>query len=137
MDSIATQKKHSLLSDDKTQYLYLTTITNSQLFHYLRILNFCATIHSINLKEGISMSIISDYYPLSQHLNKLVEKGVTEATLDVLKRDLPPTARKNPTWWSNSRTEKYRQCASWLDYGWEKKKVDLEGEKVVFNYMVK
>ncbi|RTR26298.1 hypothetical protein EKG37_21750 [Robertmurraya yapensis] len=89
------------------------------------------------------MSISSDYYPLSQHLNMLVEKGVTQTTLtfkeieDVLKRDLPPTARKNPTWWSNSRTEKYRQCASWLDYGWEKKKVDLKGEKIEFQYISK
>lgn len=95
------------------------------------------------MKEGIAVSISSDYYPISRHLNKLAEKGITQTTLtfseieDVLKRDLPPTARKNPTWWSNSRTEKYRQCASWLDYGWEKKKVDLKGEKIEFQYMAK
>lgn len=89
------------------------------------------------------MNSSSDYYPLSQHLISLIEKGVTRATLTfqeieyLIKRDLPPTARKNPTWWSNSHTEKYRQCASWLEYGWEKENVDLKAEKIEFRYIVK
>lgn len=82
----------------------------------------------------------SVYYPLSQHLNNLVDNGIFQTTLtfseieDLIRKDLPLTARKNPTWWSNSRTEKYRQCASWLEYGWEKEEVDVQSEIIKFKY---
>lgn len=84
------------------------------------------------------MGKVSNYLPLSQYLQKQDALGKTQVLLtfqeieNILRRRLPPTARKNKTWWANSKTEKSRQCSAWLDYGWVKEEVDLDKAVVTF-----
>jgi hypothetical protein len=84
------------------------------------------------------MTKISDYYPFSQYLLKQEALGLNLITVSfvefekIISRALPPTSRINKTWWSNSKTEKSRQCSAWLDYQWEKVEVDLVKKIVVF-----
>lgn len=84
------------------------------------------------------MGKVSDYHPLSQYLKKRASEDNEEIALsfqeieNIIKRKLPPTARKNTNWWANSYTEKSRQCSAWLDYGWKKEEVNLEKELIVF-----
>lgn len=74
------------------------------------------------------------YEPLAQKLKDLtVDRWEAEFTEieQVLGFALPPTAAKNPTWWSNSR-EGHAQSQAWLDAGWKTEKVDVNGRKVTF-----
>lgn len=89
------------------------------------------------------MGKVSDYLPLSQHLQRQASLGITEVTIsfadieNIIKRSLPPTAtspRSYQAWWANSHTEKSRQCSAWLDYGWIKEKVDLDNKLVTFRH---
>ncbi|MDP1739182.1 MAG: hypothetical protein Q8L23_17290 [Caulobacter sp.] len=48
----------------------------------------------------------------------------------VLGRSLPPSARKHPAWWANTRSHSH--AASWLDAGWKTEAVDLGEERLVF-----
>lgn len=87
------------------------------------------------------MAKISVYLPLSNYLEKQVLTGNNEAKLSftaiekLIRRELPPSARKYENWWGNSHTEKGRQCSAWLDYGWKKEEVVLKDEYVIFRYM--
>ena len=45
---------------------------------------------------------------------------------------LPDAASKYRPWWGNERGKDSRQCASWLDAGWEVGKVDLKARMVLF-----
>lgn len=84
---------------------------------------------------------ISEYAPLGKYLEGQKLNGQNKVTLTfkdierIIGRQLPPTSRKNKNWWANSKTEKSRQCSSWLNYNWRKDQVDLANEFVVYVYM--
>jgi len=85
------------------------------------------------------MTKISVYQPLSKYLEKQNSAGISEVKLsfqeieNIIKRELPPSARTYENWWVNSHKEKGRQCSAWLDYGWKKEEVKLKEEYVVFH----
>ncbi|SDM85851.1 hypothetical protein SAMN05518871_102411 [Psychrobacillus sp. OK028] len=86
------------------------------------------------------MPKISVYLPLSHYLEQQVSAGKSLVKLsfneieNLIKGELPPTARNNRNWWANSYNEKSRQCSAWLDYNWIKEDVKLKEEYVVFRY---
>jgi hypothetical protein len=87
------------------------------------------------------MTRTSVYFPLSQYLHNQSSNGEAHITItfeeieNIIRRKLPATARKNRTWWANSRTEKHRQCSAWLNYDWETENVNLLSKEVSFRYI--
>lgn len=50
----------------------------------------------------------------------------------VLGKELPPSARMYPAWWSNN-DRSHSQAKAWIDAGWETANVDHHGETVEFH----
>ncbi|HEX9963542.1 MAG TPA: hypothetical protein VGB04_00995 [Allosphingosinicella sp.] len=75
------------------------------------------------------------YQPLATHLQS-ASAGEWSATFaqveQVLGFPLPPSARKHREWWSNQAGTGHSQARGWQDAGWRVRKVDLDGERVVF-----
>jgi hypothetical protein len=74
------------------------------------------------------------YEPLAHHLRAAAADGQTQVTLsfgsmDRLVGGLPPSARRQRTWWGNSS---HGQALAWMAAGWHVSSVDLPGALVVF-----
>jgi hypothetical protein len=50
---------------------------------------------------------------------------------DLIRGELPASARDYRAWWSNSRTHSHARHG-WLDAGYETSKVDLDSEELIF-----
>jgi hypothetical protein len=53
----------------------------------------------------------------------------------VLGLSLPPTARNNPTWWTNN-PNRHSQAKAWLDAGFLTEQVNIADETLVFRRAV-
>jgi hypothetical protein len=79
----------------------------------------------------------SRYAPLSDFLRDQRGDVVTLTFREIdamLAADLPPSARRHSTWWSNQTYGRAsgRQCRAWMDVGWRTTKLDLPAERVTF-----
>ena len=79
---------------------------------------------------------MSIYMPLVDHL-KTVSADAVELSFSeveqILGFNLPPVARRNSTWWTNSRTkDSHTHAHEWLKAGWEKDHVNIAEGWVTF-----
>lgn len=76
------------------------------------------------------------YDYLYQFLKNLPPE-ITERTLTfeeikrIIGNELPPSAFRHPSWWSNCPQRHY-QAKAWLDAGWKVDCVDQKGKSVCF-----
>lgn len=81
---------------------------------------------------------MSKYEVLAKYLQELAERQ-REVTLsfkeleEVLRFELPPSARKRRSWWANSGDHAQAR-EGWLRAGWVVENVDLEGKNVTFKF---
>lgn len=76
----------------------------------------------------------SKYAPLTDFLKRRGEGHVAMTFSEievVLGFDLPPSSRRHRAWWSNNGSNSVMTRA-WLDAGYQSRKVDIEGERLVF-----
>lgn len=74
------------------------------------------------------------YAPLEQHLRAQNTHSVAMSFADierVLDAKLPPSARRHRAWWSNNPSNSVATYA-WLNAGYKSAKVDMTGERLVF-----
>ncbi|MCF8527295.1 MAG: hypothetical protein K9G24_05825 [Candidatus Nanopelagicales bacterium] len=74
------------------------------------------------------------YVPVTEHLRELASNGQSRTEmlfgqLDRLVGGLPPTARKNRTWWANNSQS---QALAWRRAGWHVASVDFAQNRVTF-----
>jgi hypothetical protein len=75
---------------------------------------------------------ISKYEPLRRELGRSDRPiEMTFAEVARLVGGLPPTAYRRPQWWSNN-TSGHVQAAAWLSSGCRVARVDLTGQRVLF-----
>jgi hypothetical protein len=75
------------------------------------------------------------YEPLTDHLrNRGSEEWAPSFAEieEILGFSLPASARKYREWWGNQSGAGHSQASGWQDAGWRVWKVDLDGERVVF-----
>jgi 5-methylcytosine-specific restriction protein A len=79
---------------------------------------------------------MSKYAALSKHLAQLTSDSVRlpfSRIEQLIGERLPPSARKHPAWWANSKTkDSHRWAHLWLAAGWEKVGLDIEQGWVEF-----
>jgi hypothetical protein len=51
---------------------------------------------------------------------------------EILKFNLPPSARKHRAWWSNSYKGNHSQAQGWIGAGWETRDIDLAKHSIRF-----
>lgn len=76
----------------------------------------------------------SRYAPLAAHLLSQASDQVelTFARIeDIIRGQLPATARKHPSWWANDSVG-HVQSRQWLEVGWRMLRVNIGEEKVTF-----
>jgi hypothetical protein len=75
------------------------------------------------------------YEPLATKL-KETSSDVLDASFDeiedILKFQLPPSARRHRTWWGNCYKGTHSQAKGWIEAGWETRHIDLDKEVVRF-----
>jgi hypothetical protein len=88
-------------------------------------------------RESITVSPSSRYYPLFRFLKRQAgERDEVTLTFDemenALGRPFPASARRLPSWWSNTRSKTHVQAHAWLAAGWRVAEADLDREQVLF-----
>ena len=77
---------------------------------------------------------MSRYETLTAYLSKVEQKSIRmtfEEIERILGTELPPSAFKHPTWWSNNPTNNPRTYA-WLNAGYKTMNVNIKERKLVF-----
>lgn len=77
---------------------------------------------------------MSKYETLTAYLSKVEQKSIRmtfEEIERILGTELPPSAFKHPTWWSNNPTNNPRTYA-WLNAGYKTMNVNIKERKLVF-----
>ena len=74
------------------------------------------------------------YEPVTDHLRGLAAEGQTRVEMlfgqiDRMVGGLPPSARKNRTWWAN---DSQNHAQAWRSAGWHVASVDLAQNRVTF-----
>jgi hypothetical protein len=75
------------------------------------------------------------YEPLTDHLQGRAPREWAASFTQIEKIlgfKLPPSARRYREWWGNQAGAGHSQARGWQDAGWQVWKVDLRGEKVIF-----
>lgn len=73
------------------------------------------------------------YDPLARHLSDLPRNDWNpkfDEIEEILKAELPPSARKHRAWWGNATRGNHSQSKGWIDAGWVVKDVDLSSQRV-------
>ena len=83
---------------------------------------------------------ISKYDPLARLLAELDEDSITlefRRINDLVQGGLPQSAYDYRPWWANRNDGNGSQNLGWQSVGWESSDVDMDGQTVTFNRLVK